>query len=82
MPVVASSAVDRVDYTPSSRALDVWYRGGGQYRYLDVPQTLYEELLAAPSIGAFVNQRIKPNFGFLEMSGRRRFQLHDDLESK
>jgi len=78
MPIVESIAVDRVDYTPSNRALDIWFSGGGQYRYLDVPQTLYEDLLAAPSIGAFVNQRIKPHFAFVEMNRRRRFQPHDD----
>lgn len=78
MPFVDSSAVERVDYTAASRTLDIWYSGGGQYRYLDVPQALYEELLAAPSIGAFVNQRIKPHFACIQINPRRRFRPYGD----
>lgn len=77
MPLVASSAVERVDYAPRSRTLDVWYSGGRHYRYLDVPQAMYKDLLDAPSIGAFVNQRIKPDFAFVEVTMRRRFRPHD-----
>ena len=78
MPLVDSSAVERVDYTPASRTLDIWYSGGGLYRYLDVPQELYDNLLVAPSIGAFVNQRIKPHFACVEVTPRRRFRPYGD----
>ena len=74
MPQVESSAVDRIHYTPASHTLDIWYKGGGQYRYFKVPRSLYDELLAAPSIGAFVNQHVKPNFDYVELSASKRFR--------
>jgi len=76
MPRVDSSAVERVDYTPETRILDIWYAGGGHYAYMGVPAELYAALLDAPSIGAFVNQRIKEHFAFREI-GPRRFRPGD-----
>lgn len=72
MPRLHSTAVHRVDYTPVTRTLDIWYAGGGQYSYFDVPASVYEALLAAPSKGAFVNSRIKPHFRCRQMSGPER----------
>jgi hypothetical protein len=74
MPKVDSSAVERVDYTEASATLDIWYKGGGRYSYFDVPAEVYQALLAAPSIGAFVNGRIKDHYRFEEEPGRRRFR--------
>jgi hypothetical protein len=78
MPEVDSSAVDRVDYTATSGTLDIWYKGGGHYCYFDVPPELYHALLAAPSIGIFVNEVIKPHFRYEERTRRRRFRPHED----
>lgn len=72
MPKLDSTAVHRVDYTPATRTLDIWYAGGGQYSYFDVSASLYEALLAAPSKGAFINSRIKPHFRFQQVSGLQR----------
>lgn len=74
MPKVDSTAVERVDYTPGSRTLDVWFKGGSRYSYFDVPQEVYRALLAAPSIGAFVNLHIKDHYAFEEEPGRRKFR--------
>lgn len=57
MPKVDSSAVERVEYSPESKALDIWYTGGDRYSYFEVPAEVYQALLASPSIGAFVNLR-------------------------
>lgn len=73
MPRLSSSAVDRVDYTPSTRTLDIWYVGGDRYSYLGVPPEIYRALLDADSAGAFVNERIKPHYPF-EPNRRRRFR--------
>ncbi|HWH17472.1 MAG TPA: KTSC domain-containing protein [Allosphingosinicella sp.] len=64
MPAVISSAVDWVEYDEASRTLDIWYNEGERYSYFRVPPKLYEELLAAPSIGIFVNKNIKPFFRY------------------
>ena len=74
MPRVDSTAVERVDYTPGSRTLDIWFRGGGRYSYFDVPPEAYQALLAAPSVGAFVNLHVKDHYRFEEEPGRRKFR--------
>lgn len=74
MPKLHSTAVDRVDYTPTTQQLDIWYSGGGHYVYHAVPESIYRQLLAANSVGAFVNTHIKPRFRYEEVSPRRRFR--------
>ena len=74
MPRLSSSAVERARYDEESRTLDIWYSGGDRYSYLDVPREAYDALLAAPSIGAFVNREIKPRYRFEVEPRRRRFR--------
>ena len=78
MPKLESAAVERADYTPTTRQLDIWYSGGGHYVYFDVPEKLYRELLVADSIGGFVNAHIKPQFRYAELGARRRFRPSAD----
>lgn len=73
MPLVNSTAVRRVDYTAETGTLDIWYQGGHRYSYFDVPPELYETLLAADSVGAFVNEQVKPHYRY-EQEARRRFR--------
>ena len=67
-----SSAIARAAYDPAAGTLDLWYRGGDRYRYFEVPEALYDALIAAPSAGEYVNREIKPRFRF--EIGRRRFR--------
>jgi two-component system, cell cycle response regulator DivK len=69
-PDVDSTNVDRVEYDRDGRALDVWYSGGGRYRYSEVPPEIYEALLEAASIGGFLNAKIKPVYAEEEVSSR------------
>ena len=69
-----SSAIARAAYDPDSATLDLWYRGGDRYRYFDVPEAVYEALVAAPSAGEYVNREIKPRFRFEIEESRRRFR--------
>ena len=64
MPIVESSAVERVTWEAGSRTLDICYKRGRRYRYFGVPASVYRELLTAPSIGAFVNDEIKGSYRF------------------
>jgi lysyl-tRNA synthetase class 2 len=66
-----SSAIARAAYDEPAATLDLWYRGGDRYRYFDVPEAIYEALVAAPSAGEYVNREIKPRFR-CEIEGRRR----------
>jgi hypothetical protein len=69
---VGSSAVDAIAYDPDRRELDIWYKGGERYGYAGVPPEVDRQLRAAASIGAFVNERIKPFYPATQKSGRRR----------
>jgi hypothetical protein len=51
----------------SSRTLEVEFVNGSVYQYFDVPQPTYAGLLAASSIGNFVNTQIKPYYEFAEV---------------
>lgn len=57
---VASSAVPSWGYDAEARVLEVEYEGGEAHDYFDVDAALADELRRAPSVGTFVNQRLKP----------------------
>jgi hypothetical protein len=59
---VDSSSVLSVGYDGKSHTLEVEFRNGGVYRYLDVPEDAWSELRAAGSKGRFLNSEIKPRF--------------------
>lgn len=54
--VTYSSAVDAVDYNPTTRELRVSYRDGGTYIYEDVDRITVDDLKYAPSKGRAMNQ--------------------------
>ena len=59
---VTSSAVSSVGYDAVSSQLEVEFVDGDVYRYSLVPRWRVEELLAADSIGSYVNREIKPRY--------------------
>ena len=59
---VESSSVLSVGYDERSHELEVEFRNGRVYRYLQVPVAAYRLLLQARSIGTYVNTVIKPRF--------------------
>ncbi|WP_327636182.1 KTSC domain-containing protein [Kribbella sp. NBC_00482] len=62
---VNSSSVRSVGW--SDGTLELEYVSGDIYQYFDVPQPTYAALLAAPSIGAYVNKHIKPYYDVREI---------------
>ncbi|MDO8212840.1 KTSC domain-containing protein [Conexibacter sp. CPCC 206217] len=73
MTPVRSSAVARVGYDALARELHVAYvrehpwAVERTYVYSDVPARIHRELLAADSVGAFVNREVKPRFHAREL---------------
>ena len=59
---VSSTAVRSVGYDEDRHELEIEYAEGGVYRYSLVPRRVYEQLLAAESIGRYVTRRVKPNY--------------------
>lgn len=75
MPLVSSSAIDRIDYDPSRRLLSIWFREtGGPYGYHEVPPQVFEGFLRADSKGAYFNDHIRDRYRFdppRDAGGRR-----------
>lgn len=63
--LVNSSSVRSIGW--SDGTLELEYVNGSTYQYYDVPQTTFAALLAAPSIGAYVNTHIKPYYDYREI---------------
>jgi hypothetical protein len=55
---VDSSVVLLVGYDEARRVLKVRFRNGRTYYYLAVPADAYRELMAAPSLGKYLNEVI------------------------
>jgi len=56
---VSSSNIASIGYAPMSQILEVEFLNGSIYQYYDVPEALYEGLMAADSHGKFLNEYIK-----------------------
>ena len=64
MPVVSSSAIEKIEFEELTNRLYVTFTGGRTYTYFGVPRSVYECFLAAPSKGAFLNDHIKDRYSF------------------
>lgn len=59
---VSSSSLVSVGYDPTSEKLEVEFKSGLVYEYYNVPQFVYDQLMQAPSIGAFFNAQVRNSF--------------------
>lgn len=59
---VQSSDLASVGYDAKQRVLEIEFRSGGIYRYLEVPAAIHEQLLAAESKGRFFARHIRDQF--------------------
>ena len=56
---VTSSNVESVGYDAATSTLEVEFRNGGVYQYFDVPASKHAGLLAASSVGGYLDAYIK-----------------------
>jgi hypothetical protein len=61
---VSSSIIASAGYDTRTGTLEVEFHNGMIYLYFDVPEGVYEELIDAPSAGAFFNSNIKGVFRY------------------
>jgi len=61
---VESEMMSSVGYEESTAILEVEFRNGSVYQYLDVPRERYNGLLAAVSKGRFFNTCVRGAFLF------------------
>ena len=64
---VQSSNVEEVGYEQETMTLEVLFHNGNVYQYFDVPQSVYEGLLRAESVGKFLNTQIKNNYRYIQL---------------
>lgn len=64
---VQSSNVAEVGYDSSTLTLEVLFHSGAMYQYFDVPKAVYDALMQASSIGAFLNSEIKSSYRFAKL---------------
>ena len=61
-----SSAIGAITYDGTNRTLDVEFREGHSYRYMHLPELVYNALLNAESAGAFWNS-VKNQFDYVKL---------------
>lgn len=61
---VTSSTVVSAGYDEGSRAMEIEFVGGAVYRYDGVPRRVFEELLAADSVGRYFNEQVRDVYAF------------------
>ena len=59
-----SSNIARFAYDEGSMVLTVEFNRGGTYNYYDVPETIFDQMKAAPSKGQFLAQSVKGFFRY------------------
>lgn len=66
---VESSSIDSVGY--EKEVLEVCFRNGGLYQYLDVPESVLASLMHADSKGRFFNQQIRGRYPAVRLARGR-----------
>ncbi|WP_227355538.1 KTSC domain-containing protein [Haladaptatus salinisoli] len=61
---VTSSNLASVGYDPSEEALEIEFHSGGVYRYRNVPQSVYQELLSAGSHGSYFHENVRDEYDY------------------
>lgn len=56
---VSSSNLAAVGYDAGSETLEIEFNNGRIYQYYNVPEFMYDNLMAAPSVGVYFNAEIK-----------------------
>jgi hypothetical protein len=62
-----SSRVSQVTFDDQTGELTVEFSRGGTYVYHNVPSDTYSLMVTAESVGKFLNEEIKPRYGFTRL---------------
>lgn len=57
--IVISSNLASVGYDAESSMLEVQFKNGSVYRYIGIPVSVYEGLMAASSKGSYLDSHVK-----------------------
>ncbi|WP_160168558.1 KTSC domain-containing protein [Catenovulum agarivorans] len=62
---VASSAMQSAGHNDFDEVLDIKFPAGEEYRYYNVPLSVYESMRSAPSVGAYFNKNIRNDYYYI-----------------
>lgn len=62
MQITNSSMISEAEYNEAEKLLRLKFAKGGWYGYLDVPKEIYNDLIAADSIGKYFLANIKGKY--------------------
>lgn len=61
---VVSSNLVSVGYDPNTMTLEIEFHDGGVYQYSNVPQSIYDGLMSAPSKGSYHHRYIRESYHY------------------
>ena len=61
---VVSSQFKKVKYDSESKILIITFNNDKGYEYKDVPQSIFDSLMSADSLGSYFGKNIKGHFNF------------------
>lgn len=64
---VTSSNIASIGYDANTMTLEVEFTNGSVYQYFDVPETEYQALVSASSVGTHLNQNIKARYRYAQI---------------
>ena len=62
--MVLSTEIEWIGYEQKNQMLQVEFIEGSVYQYHQVPETVYDEFLAAPSHGKYFEQSVKGQYEY------------------
>lgn len=72
-----STSLNAATYQDQGAVLELEFRSGAIYRYLGVPEPVYQGLLSAESKGRYFNQHIRNRFTYTKIDPARGGLSHD-----
>lgn len=64
---VTSSNIAEVGYDATTQTLEIMFNDGAIYQYFDVPQAVYEGMLASGSVGKFFHAHVKGSYRYARL---------------
>lgn len=62
-----STQIRIIRYFDTDQILEIEFKTGKTYQYLNVPESVYEGALAADSVGKYVNEHVKKAFEYKQI---------------
>jgi hypothetical protein len=72
---VQSTAIAKVGYSKRRHILEIEFVNGAVYRYLDVPLTVYRDLMSADSKARFYDSNVKGHYRSVLIRSRQKEQV-------